>query len=264
MRKLSVLFVAVLMFVGVNAYALEHEFTVGPEISHITYKEPDVMTEKGWFYGIAGKYTLKIDVAKDWKIAVGPELKLAKGSVDYSSPISGNMDGIDDVLFEARLIAGPEWKITPEMTLKPYTGFGYRSLVDDSQGMKTDKGAWGYKRWIRYYYIPVGVSYTYEFAKDWKGNVYAEYDFFVRGKVTSYLGYLPGYEDIKNTQKSGYGLRAGINVEKKFTSWGLSFGPYVKYWNVKDSEVAYDSLGRGWLEPRNHSTEVGGALTVSF
>jgi hypothetical protein len=264
--KKYLLLVLAFLFVVAPAYAgsLEHEFTIGPELSHITYKEPGVMTEKGWFYGIAGSYTLKVPVLTDMKVTVGPEFKLAKGKVDYNSPISGSLNGIDDVLFEARLLGGAEFQVTKDMALRPYTGFGYRSLVDDSQGMTTSTGAWGYKRWIRYYYIPVGVAYSYGFAQDWKLKAYAEYDLFLRGKVTSYLGYLPGYEDIKNTQKSGYGLRAGLNVSKKFTSWSVSFGPYVKYWKIKDSQVTTDSYGRGWIEPRNHSTEIGGALTVNF
>jgi len=174
------------------------------------------------------------------------------------------MSGIKDRLFEARIVVGPEWAATKEIKLKPYIGFGYRSLVDDSEGKQTSTGAWGYERWIRYYYIPVGVAFGYNIPQDWKVKAYAEYDFFVRGKVTSYLGYLPGYEDITNTQKSGYGIRGGVSVSKKFTGWAIEAGPYVKYWKVKDSEVTYDSLGRGWLEPRNHSTEIGGMVRVNF
>ncbi|WP_353686019.1 hypothetical protein [Thermodesulfovibrio sp. 3462-1] len=258
------LVVALLMLVGVNAYAVDFEAQVGPEISHITYKEPGVMTEKGWFYGMAGRAEVKFDVAKDLKLTVGPELKLAKGRVDYSSPISGDMNGIDDTLFEARALVGLQYQLTPEAKIKPYTGFGYRSLVDDSSGKQTSTGAWGYERWIRYYYIPVGVAFSYDFTKDWTAKAYAEYDIFLRGKVKTYLSSVPGYEDITNTQKSGYGLRAGAQVEKKFTGWAVSFGPYVKYWKIKDSEVTYDSLGRGWIEPRNHSTEIGSALTLNF
>ena len=264
MKKITLFIATLLLLIGVNAYAIEHEFTVGPEISHITYKEPGVMTEKGWFYGIAGSYTLKVDLAQDWKLAVGPELKLAWGRVKYSSDISGDMSGIKDRLFEARIVVGPEWAATKEIKLKPYIGFGYRSLVDDSEGKQTSTGAWGYERWIRYYYIPVGVAFGYNIPQDWKVKAYAEYDFFVRGKVTSYLGYLPGYEDITNTQKSGYGIRGGVSVSKKFTGWAIEAGPYVKYWKVKDSEVTYDSLGGGWLEPHNRSTEIGGMVIINF
>lgn len=264
MKKFSVLVVTLLLLIGVNAYALEHEFTLGPEVSHITYKEPGVMTEKGWFYGVAGSYTLKIDLAQNWKLAVGPELKLAWGKVDYSSTGSGDMSGIDDTLFEARVLAGPEWAATKEMKFRPYTGFGYRSLVDDSGGKQTTTGAWGYERWIRYYYIPVGVIWNYSIPQDWKIKAYMEYDFFIRGKVRSYLGYLPGYEDITNTQKSGYGIRGGVNLSKKFTGWSIEAGPYVKYWKIKDSETTYDSWGIGWVEPHNHSTEVGGMVMINF
>uniref|UniRef100_A0A7C4XT88 Outer membrane protein beta-barrel domain-containing protein n=1 Tax=Caldisericum exile TaxID=693075 RepID=A0A7C4XT88_9BACT len=133
MKKLSILFATLLLLVGVNAYALEHEFSLGPEISHITYKEPGVMTEKGWFYGAAGSYTLKVDLAQSWKLAVGPELKLAWGNVDYSSGISGSMSGINDRLFEARMLAGTEWAITKEMKLKPYTGLVIAALLTTLQ-----------------------------------------------------------------------------------------------------------------------------------
>lgn len=254
------------LFVTIPAYggSIEHEFSIGPDFSHITYKEPGVMEEKGWFYGIAGSYTLKVPVAQDVKVAVGPELKIAKGRVDYDSPDSGKMNGIDNVLFEARLLGGVEFPVVKDHYLRPYIGFGYRSLVDDSSYMTTDKGYWGYERWIRYYYIPVGVAYHTELGQGWKFKATAEYDWFIRGKVKSYLGYLPGYEDITNTQKKGYGLRASVDVSKKFDFGSISAKPYIKYWRIKDSEITYDSYGNGWIEPKNRSTEIGVALTINF
>ncbi|KAF0119468.1 MAG: hypothetical protein FD151_1999, partial [bacterium] len=42
---------------GVFAEPLKvHTWELGTEISHITYKEPDVMREKGMMYGIDGSY----------------------------------------------------------------------------------------------------------------------------------------------------------------------------------------------------------------
>ncbi|WP_051345908.1 hypothetical protein [Thermodesulfovibrio yellowstonii] len=265
MKKLTLtVLIALLVALVVPSFALEHEFAISPELSHITYKEPGVMTEKGWFYGLTGSYTLKTDIGQNLKLAVGPELKLAKGTVKYSSSKSGSMSGIDDTLFEARLLGGVEWAFQKDMAVKPYIGFGYRSLVDDSEGKTTSTGALGYERWIRYYYIPVGVAYTYKFSDGWTFKAQAEYDWFIRGKVTSYLGYVPGYEDIKNTQKSGYGLRGSVEVSKNFKTWAVSAKPYIKYWNIKDSEVTVDSAGRAWIEPRNHSTEVGLGVTINF
>lgn len=53
-------------------------------------------------------------------------------------------------------------------------------------------------------------------------------------------------------------------MSKKFSFGTLSAKPYIKYWRVKDSETTTDSYGRMWIEPKNHSTEVGFALTVNF
>lgn len=267
MRKVYLSVVTTFMFVlalAAPSFALEQGLTVGPEVSHITYKEPGVMTEKGWFYGITGSYTLKTDITQNLKLAVEPEFKLARGEVKYSSPVSGDMSGIDDTLFEARLLGGVEWAVAKDMALNPYTGFGYRSLVDDSGGKTTSTGALGYERWIRYYYIPVGVVYSYNLSDGWKLKAQAEYDFFVRGYVKSYLGYIPGYNDVENTQKDGYGLKGAIEVSKKFGSFSVAAKPYIKYWNIKDSETTTDSYGRVWIEPKNRSTEIGLGLIVNF
>lgn len=248
-----------------SAYALDdYELSIGPELSYITYKEPGIMTDKGWFYGIAGLGLLKPKIATNTKLSVGIEMKIAKGTVDYSSPISGNMNGIDDGLFEARGLVGLEFNIEKNMTLTPYTGFGYRSLTDDSEGMVTDRGDWGYNRWIRYYYFPIGIVYSLNIQNNWKIKTSAEYDWFLRGKVTSYLGYLPGYEDVTNNQKNGYGLRASIEISKKFSSFSISAKPYIRYWNIKNSEITYDRFGNDWIEPKNNSTEIGLGLNLNF
>jgi len=245
---------------------IQHEINFGPDISHITYKEPGVMKEKGWFYGIAGEAYLKYPLSKCWNLTAGLDAKYAWGKVDYSSDSSGDMNGIKDKLFEARLIVGPEWHIYENISIMPYVGFGYRKLTDDSSGKETDLGASGYKREIKYSYVPIGISGTYYINPNWKIKGYAEYDYFIHGKVKSYLSDVDpnSYEDIKNTQDKGYGIRAGISVARKFKAVELSGGPYVKYWNIKESNISYDRWGNGWVEPKNHSTEVGAMLRIGF
>lgn len=267
------------------SFALENEFTVGPEVSHITYNEPGV-TEKGWFYGLAGSDTLKVDVGRNTKITVGPELKIAKGTVKYEGSTWGgnpaSASGIHDTLFEARGLIGLEYNFNKNTALRPYTGFGYRSLVDEF----SEAGSGGYDRWIRYYYVPVGVAFSTNFSDGWKFKTTAEYDWFIRGKVTGYFNnsietvnvygipyVVATLGNVENTQKSGYGLRGSIELSKNFGSFSVAVKPYVKYWNIEKSNEAtagyyltpdlyYAPLNV--YEPKNHSTEVGLGFIISF
>jgi len=263
---------------------IKHEVNLGPDVSYITYREPGVMKERGWFYGIAADAYLKYPLNKCWNLATGLEVKYAwsrvdyssdesglgakyaTSRVDYSSDESGDMDGIKDRLFEVRLLLGAEWFPYKNISFMPYVGFGYRKLTDDSSGKETDLGALGYKRTIRYFYVPIGISGAYYINPNWKIKGYAEYDYFIRGKVKSYLSDIDPtlYEDIKNTQDNGYGIRAGVSIVRNFKSFELSGGPYVKYWKIDKSDISYDSWGREWVEPKNHSTETGAMLRISF
>jgi hypothetical protein len=248
------------------SYAFKYEVNLGPDVSYITYKEPGVMKERGWFYGIAGEGYLKYPLNKCWNLVSGLEAKYAWSRVDYSSDESGDMDGIKDRLFEVRLLLGAEWFPYKNISFMPYVGFGYRKLTDDSSGKETDLGYLGYKRTIKYFYVPIGISGAYYINPNWKIKGYAEYDYFIRGKVKSYLSDIDPtlYEDIRNTQDDGYGIRAGVSVVRKFKSVELSGGPYVKYWKIDESDISYDSWGRGWVEPKNHSTEAGAMLRIGF
>ncbi len=78
----------------------------------------------------------------------------------------------------------------------------------------------------------------------------------------------PGFRDIENRQKEGYGLRGSITFAKKYSRMAFEFGPFVRYWDIKESEA--DKLffnGRfiGFaFEPKNTSTEVGIKVGVKF
>ena len=76
-----------------------------------------------------------------------------------------------------------------------------------------------------------------------------EYDVFLRGRQQSKLsdaGF--GAPDITNEQRHGRGYRASFMVE----AGHLAFGPWIDYWNIKDSEVS-----NGFFEPANRTKEAG-------
>jgi len=64
-QKLIAMVITCFMFVGVgNGVAGElqkHALELGPEISYIEYKEPGVMKENGWMYGIVGSILIMIN-----------------------------------------------------------------------------------------------------------------------------------------------------------------------------------------------------------
>lgn len=59
--------------------------------------------------------------------------------------------------------------------------------------------------------------------------------------------YCPG----DNTQHDGYGLRGEIMIGQKPSSVsdiGWEFGPFVRYWNIKDSNITTAPDGSQWIE----------------
>ncbi|PJA79867.1 MAG: hypothetical protein CO148_05730 [Nitrospirae bacterium CG_4_9_14_3_um_filter_41_27] len=136
-QKLIAMVITCFMFVGVgNGVAGElqkHALELGPEISYIEYKEPGVMKENGWMYGIVGSYTYHD------KLLLKAEGRLSYGWVDYSN--SGTMDDIDDYIWELRGLGGYDFSVLKASILTPYIGIGYRYLNDDMSGRVSSTGA---------------------------------------------------------------------------------------------------------------------------
>mgnify|MGYP000253509764 CR=1 FL=1 len=130
-----------------------HTFEFGPEIYYYDYEESGVMEEDGVFYGLEADYTYHNYVG------IGLNGRLAYGNVDYTSPASGSIDGIDDLMLETRATLGWDWTASERIRLTPFTGFGYRYLNDDTSGMSSTTGALGYER------IPVDSGDTQQFCE---------------------------------------------------------------------------------------------------
>lgn len=252
-QKLIAMVITCFMFVGVgNGFAGElqkHALELGPEISYIEYKEPGVMKENGWMYGIVGSYTYHD------KLMLKAEGRLSYGWVDYSN--SGTMDDIDDYIWELRGLGGYDFSVLKASILTPYIGIGYRYLNDDMSGRTTSTGVAGYEREINYTYSPIGIEMTTTFENGWSIGAMLEYDYFWDGTVKSHLGDVPGYYDIENDQDEGYGIRGSIKLKKKGEKINFVIAPFIRYWNIKDSKTTTDPAGTTWIEPKNHSTEYG-------
>lgn len=267
MKKLIALLAICFMFVGIGSSFAKplqlqmHTWEIGPEISHITYEEPDVMEEKGFMYGIAASY------AYHNNLMLKAEGRFSFGDVDYTN--SGTMDNIDDYMWEFRGLAGYDFPVLKATIITPYIGFGYRYLNDDSSGMTSSTGAWGYERESNYYYSPIGIETITKLENGWFIGVTLEYDYFWKGIQKSHLSDVdPGLNNLENDQNDGYGLRGSIKFQKKVERLDYVIEPFVRYWDIKQSDNAdvtyYGTyIGYGY-EPKNNSTEFGIKFALKF
>ena len=239
----------------------KHTFELGPEISYITYKEPDVMKDKGMMYGLVGSYTYHN------KLMLKAEGRGSWGKVDYSN--SGEINNITDYMLEFRGLCGYDFPILKTSTMTPYIGIGYRYLNDDSAGKISTTGAWGYERESNYIYSPLGMTFVIDLGNKWLTVETIEYDLFWWGKQKSHLSDVDlGYNDISNRQKKGYGLRGSLTLQKKGEKIDIEVGPFIRYWHIQKSETetwTYYGIPIGYgLEPKNKSTEIGIMGIVKF
>jgi hypothetical protein len=141
----------------------EHIFKVGPEISYIRYKEPNVMEEKGVMYGISASYTYH---SKQNLLMLGIEGIFSYGEVDYDgatvigTPVT--VENIPDYMLEFRGLIGTDFPVKASY-ITFYTGIGYRYLNDDMH----EKSTGGYERESNYLYSPIGLKIIAPLGNDW-------------------------------------------------------------------------------------------------
>jgi len=237
-----------------------HTWELGTEVSHITYKEPGVMEEKGMMYGIVGSYTYHDN------FMLKADGRFSYGQVDYTG--SGTMDNIGDYILEFRGVGGYDFSVFTASTLTPYIGIGYRYLNDDFAGT-TSTGASGYEREQSYFYSPIGIETSTELKNGWSIGAILEYDIFWSGKNKSHFSDAsPTYNDLEFNQDKGYGYRGSIKFQKKGEKLDFVIEPFIRYWNIKQSDQDLLRINgipyAYYVEPNNNSTEIGCKLAVKF
>jgi hypothetical protein len=252
-------------------------FEIGSEISTITYEESGLMEESGIMYGISGSFTYRAENMLGPIDMVKVDGTAAWGEVDYTSPISGRIDGIDDSIFEARVVLGADLKGKGTIIITPYAGFGFRQLTDDGGGMVSTNGAQAYDRKSTYYYSPVGVEIMSDLENGWSIGGMFEFDIFWDGTQDTYFSDMNEtgftYQDVAYDQNGGYGLRASVKVCKDMGSTGkLVVEPFFRYWDIDNSEsepfvvngVPSGDPNAPTVEPRNSSTQFGLKVALLF
>lgn len=237
---------------------VRHIWEIGPEISYIEYREPDIMSEKGLMYGIDAAYSYHNGVMI--KVAG----RFSYGQVDYQNSVTFN--NIDDIIFEIRTLGGYDFKLSKSLTMTPFIGIGYRYLRDDMAGRTSPAGSEkGYLRESNYYYSPIGIEAVNVFDNGWSAGAIIEYDYFWKGKQKSnFSTAVAGYNDVENDQNSGYGLRGSIMIKKQTARLFFAIEPFIRYWNIDQSEIQNLTDYETVLEPKNESTEIGVKFTIGF
>ena len=229
---------------------------LGPELYYYSYREPNFVRQSGPFAGLNGSYTAGFGA---W-FATG-NLIGDVGYLDYHSSGTGRLKGIWNFSGDLRGLFGRDLPLSSGVAASPYLGVGYRVLFDKAGGRSTTTGASGYDRLSQYLYLPLGVGLGIA-SGDWLFRPSVEYDVFLHGMQNSYLSEVGFDADVTNQQRRGYGLRASVLAE----TGRLSFGPFLRYWNIENSESAAVSLGGApagrVFEPANKTIEAGVTLRL--
>lgn len=237
---------------------------LGGQVAKYKYEEPDFMELEGERIGIVGAYTWTIPNRVYGRI----DGRVSYGKLDYFSAPTGTVPDIPDWTGEVRLVIGRDYLVGERVALSPYIGLGYRYLYNDLRGYTTVGSVTyaGYRRYSEYWYAPIGLTFRMAAGGDWVFAPTIEYDAFIGGKQKSKLtDVAPFYVDTTNRQDSGRGYRIYLMFESR--RW--AFGPWLHYWDIKESDVVFAGVHPidgplGGLEPANTTREYGLELRYRF
>ena len=163
------------------------------------------------------------------------------------------------------MVFGRDFYLKSGQLVTPYAGLGYRYLNDDSSGRISSFGDLGYERESNYSYYPLGVEFGAPLSQKWKMGMNVEYDIFRHGTQKSHFGGSLG--TISNDQQSGYGMRGSLKFLMKSKSFDIAIEPFVRSWDIKDSDSAFSRFGSLILriyEPKNETLEAGCKVALLF
>jgi len=245
---------------------------IGLTLSSYKYTEPNLtdfsgtamsVTMKSINYGVEYQGTLALE--QDWYLL--GEADYNNGAVNYTG--TGTINNIPQFYYNFKGAVGHDFAFD-DLVLSPYIGYGYRFLSQSGGGMTGSSGASFYDRQSTYNYIPIGVIHRMA-VNDKKATLVTtlEYDYLISGNQYSGLSSVngtrngvtyAGVPNANNSQNSGYGLN--LSVMYKEDSWGV--GPYLKYWNIGQSNTVYGNFTKngvaytgGVYEPANNTIEYG-------
>ena len=214
-----------------------HTFGIGFETFYIDNEEdtnPDVSWD-GEMYGGYFDYAFH----NSNNLMVGADLSVSYGQLTYDGFLypSGEKyrEDSDDWILEIRGLIGYDLSVGSGIMLTPFTGLGFRYWNDEVQS------PYGYERELTYAYSPIGLMFAMPITGRWNWGIKAEYDLFWGGEVDSHLSDLgAGWSDAHNEWDvgDGYGVRGSIWFAGDINPYvGMRIEPFVRYWNIDDSDL---------------------------
>ncbi|MCL2161107.1 MAG: hypothetical protein FWH56_04370 [Betaproteobacteria bacterium] len=261
-----------------------HNFSIAPEISSYEYKEPGLMKLSGTMYGVSAEYLNNGGVGRiknSIPIQLRGRFNYMQGDLQYDGHVANIYTGErwsykaekkeKNYFFDTAFLGGVEFKLSEKLSVSPYSGFGYRYLLDDNSS-ESSKNPYPHKRKQTYYYMPIGADWKVPLASGWSLAFNTELDVLLRGKNTTnryQTRYNPYSENSERNyrQKSGYGLRLSAKAEKNLQSVGVFAEPFFRYWDIaKSNTIRWEDGGYIYEshEPKNKTTEYGLRVGVSF
>ena len=242
-----------------------HTFKAGVESLYFKYEEPAYMQEDGALFGFSGSYIYH----GNNHLMLDANVSLVFGELDYDGQTQDGTPAkadTEDSIFETRGLIGIDFYVPNNFVFTPFVGIGYRYWNDDIGG------SGGYEREIRYLYSPLGARFLQVIDANWSWGLNLEYDLFLSGEVKSHLSDVhPAFDDVENDQDfgDGYGVGFSVMINRKIGDrFGLSFEPYVKYWDIDKSNVSYwtvqDIPFASGIEPANETTAIGLRVYFTF
>ena len=234
-------------------------FEVGADVLDYGYREEfegDGLRDDGRFFGVTAAYTKKF--SND--LFLRGRISAAVGSVDYQSDDGATeLNDVRQGVGYLEFHVGRDFTLKNGVTLAPFAGLGSRSLVDRSGGRETNDGFLGYDRNVSYSYIPAGIAAHFPVNDRASITVSGQYNFFTGGESESKFSDVdPEFPDVTVdlNDGSGYEFSALVNLGH------FSFGPFLRQWNVDQSDSFDLDEETELFEPENRTREAG--LRVSF
>lgn len=244
---------------------------------YLDYKEdfppPGKSEEKGWLPG----FYLSWDYNKKNAIYAKVFLEFSAGDVTYDgttqtgTPITFSDDN-HQFFFRGEINLGYNFAVTQNISIKPYTGYGYRRWNRGQTEIKPVSGINVLSIQEQYYwhYIPVGVTADFQITDriSVEPNVGARLMFY--GKMTvEYSDFDPGFNspDVKLGNRVGY--YAEIPLRYKLSQgWAVVLKPWYAYDQIGQSDtvdLTFNGVPVASLyEPSSTTHQYGVNLGLSF
>jgi len=261
-----------------------HTFELGQEDFYSSFRETGDFQDykkNGEFFGLYGAYTFRPLNAQDWLINVfHADVHGDYGIENYDFTGDGKIKDVNNYIVEPRVWFGKDLNFGKLLDLTPYAGFGYRWYFDQLNNKFSDPADddGGNNIETQYFYIPLGAQLSFRPAVGWRIDMNGEYDFLAWGRITNFARNFTddsqdnySFPKYTNAFRQGNGIRGSVKLIKVGGPVNYFVEPYVRYWNVKASNMvmitAYNNGVPATLpyqEDKNHTTEIGARAGVEF